>query len=131
MPKKSLGSSQSGTSTTTRLIQSVFAFTGAGFTSPVTLTPRLKYEVPARTTSTLIYLRAGNSSAELIYLQLTRNKKPMRLFPIGAKSAIHVTLAIVEEIGPETELEIHVGAAINTSGFLVLDMGLNEHQGAQ
>lgn len=96
--------------------------------TPVPLHPRLKYEVPKNSTSRLVYMRAGNSAAELIYLSVTRNKEPMRFFPIGAKSAIHVTLAVNEDIGPETTLEISVGAPLNISGFLVLDMGLSEHQ---
>ena len=115
----------------TKLIQSVFAFSGTGLLTPVPVTPRLRYEVPKKTSSKLIYMRAGNSCSELIYLSLIRNKKPMRFFPIGGKAAIHVTLAINEEIPPETTLEILVGAPIKTSGFLVLDMGITERATAE
>ena len=33
----------------------------------------------------------------MIYLVLTRRGKPMRYFPVGAKSAMHVPLAVVED----------------------------------
>lgn len=113
-----------------RLIQSVFAFAGAGLMTPLHVTPRLFYRVPPRMNSQLIYMRAGNSCGELIYLSVTRDRRPMRLFPIGAKSAIHVTLAMSEDMPPQTELEILVAAPVNVAGFLVLDMGLAEAQNA-
>ena len=34
----------------------------------------------------------------MIYLVLTRGGRPMRYFPVGAKGAIHVPLAVVEDI---------------------------------
>ena len=36
-------------------------------------------------------------AAEMIYLVLTRGGKAMRYFPVGAKSAIHVPLAVLED----------------------------------
>ena len=50
----------------------------------------------------------------------------MRYFPIGAKGAIHVTLAIVEDIPPESELELLVGAPEGLAGSVLVDMGLME-----
>ena len=73
-----------------------------------------------------IYLRAGNSSDELVYVQLLRDGKPMRLFPIGAKQGVHIPLAVVEDLFPETKLEVACGAPKGSLGSLVLDIGLLE-----
>ena len=32
------------------------------------------------------------------------------MFPVGARGAVHVPLAVVEDIFPETVLELHVAA---------------------
>jgi assimilatory nitrate reductase catalytic subunit len=45
---------------------------------------------------------------------------------IGAKAAVHVPLAIVEDIEPESQLEILVGAPEGVSGQVVIDLGLVE-----
>ena len=42
---------------------------------------------------------------ELVYLLLTRDGKPMRYFPIGAKSSDHVALVVTEDIFPDTKLD--------------------------
>jgi hypothetical protein len=76
----------------------------------VPIKPAASYKVPFDKRAQLIYLRAGNSTPELVYLALSRNAKPFRFFPIGAKGAIHVQLAIVEDLEPESELELSVGA---------------------
>ncbi len=68
-----------------RFLQGVFAFKGSGFDKPTALDGKLAYTVPSDKRAQLIYLRAGNSSAELIYLLLMRDGKPMRYFPVGAK----------------------------------------------
>ena len=111
---------------TPRFLQGVCSFDGQGLESPTPFTPRLVYEVPHDKRAQLLYLRAGNSTDEVVYLLLSRKSRRMRYFPIGAKSAIHVTLAIVEDIPPESELELLVGAPEGTSGALVVDMGLME-----
>jgi len=111
---------------TPKFIQGVFTFRGAGLTHPVPLTPAATYQVPFDKRAQLIYLRAGNASPELIYLALNRGGKSMRLFPVGAKEAIHVPLSIVEDVDPESELELCVGAPEGLDGALVIDMGLLE-----
>jgi hypothetical protein len=50
----------------------------------------------------------------------------MRYFPIGAKGAVHVPLAIVEDIEPEAKLELLVGAPEGAAGSVLLDLGLVE-----
>jgi len=69
---------------------------------------------------------AGNAISELIYLVLTRDGKPVRYFPIGAKASVHVPLAIVDDIEPEAILELLVGAPEGVSGQVLVDMGLVE-----
>lgn len=109
-----------------KFIQGVFTFRGAGFGQQVPLRPPATYKVPFDKRTQLIYLRAGNSTPELIYLALKRDKKSIRLFPVGAKEAVHVPLAIVEDMDPESELELCIGAPEGLDGSLVIDMGLLE-----
>jgi len=111
---------------TPRFLQGVFPFTGQGLRKPALLSADLAYTVPADKRSQLIYLRAGNSSDELVYLLLRLAGKPMRYFPVGAKSTVHVSLAVTEDIFPETPIEILVGAPEGLGGILVLDVGLLE-----
>jgi len=111
---------------TPRFIQGVFSFRGGGLGRVVPLQPVAVHRVPFDKRAQLIYLRAGNATNELVYLSLLCKKKPIRLFPIGAKSAVHVPLAIVEDIDPESELELVIGAPEGLDGSLVIDLGLME-----
>lgn len=111
---------------TPRFIQGVYSFRGAGLANAVAVRPAATHRVPFDKRAQLIYLRAGNSSAEMIYVSLNRGERSVRLFPIGAKGAIHVQLAIVEDIDPDTTLELRVGAPEGLDGFVLLDMGLVE-----
>jgi hypothetical protein len=112
--------------TTPRFLNGVFGFEGKGLETPVPLDDALVYTVPADRRAQLIYLRAGNSSAGLLNITLMRDGKPMRLFPIGAKSAMHVPLVVVEDLFPETRLEALVSAERGVAGQVVLDIGLME-----
>lgn len=107
-------------------LQGVYTFEGKGLQTPGPLSSPLSYTVPFDKRSQLVYFRAGNSSEELIYVVLTRSGKPMRYFPIGAKSAIHVPLAVVEDLHPETPLEALVAAPAGASGTVIIDIGLME-----
>jgi hypothetical protein len=109
-----------------RFLQGVFPFKGGGLDKPVPLDGKLAYKVPSDKRAQLIYLRAGNSSAELVYLVLTRDDKPMRYFPIGAKSSDHVALVVTEDIFPDTKLDVLLAAPSGASGDLVIDIGLLE-----
>jgi hypothetical protein len=111
---------------TPRFVQGVFSFEGKGLASPTPLEPGARFAVPPDKRAQLIYLRAGNSCDELINLTLTRNGKPMRLFPIGARASVHVPLAVVEDIFPESKLEVLVSAPSGVTGNLVLDLGILE-----
>ena len=59
-------------------------------------------------------------------LKIQRDGKPMRYFPIGAKAATHVELAVVEDLEPGTTLEVSIGAPENVFASLLLDIGLVE-----
>ncbi len=111
---------------TPRFLNGAYAFEGKGYSAPALLDASLVYVVPADKRAQLIYLRGGNSSAELAYLALMTDGKPARTFPIGAKSAIHVPLAVVEDLQPDTKVEVYFGAAPGVSGTLVLDLGIIE-----
>jgi hypothetical protein len=109
---------------TPRFIQGTFPFTGLGLKSPQSLGEGALFTVPADKRAQLIYARAGNSSDALICLVLTRDAKPIRYFPVGAKSSMHVPLAVVEDIFPESRLEVLLAAPEGVSGMVVVDVGL-------
>jgi hypothetical protein len=111
---------------TPRFLNGVYPFRGSGYDKPTALDDKLVYAVPADKRAQLIYLRAGNSSGELVYLALMRDGKPMRYFPIGARCSEHVPLAVVEDLFPETKLAVVLAAPPGTTGHLVLDIGLLE-----
>jgi hypothetical protein len=108
-----------------RFLRGIFPFTGSGFEKAIPV-DGLTYTVPSHRRSQLIYFRGGNSSGELICLTLLCDGKPFRLFPIGAKDTIHVSLAVVEDLSPEAKLDVLVSAPAGASGELVLDIGLLE-----
>jgi hypothetical protein len=109
-----------------KFIQGLYSFTGAGLETPVAFGQHITYKVPFDKRSQLIYFRAGNPTAELIYVLFRRDGKTMRLFPIGAKAATHVELAVVEDLEPETILEVLVAAPAGLRGSVVVDIGLVE-----
>lgn len=107
-------------------IQGLFSYKGAGLACPISFSPPVTYTVPADKRAQTIYFRAGNASAELIYLVLTRNGHPMRYFPVGAKGAIHVALAVVEDLSPESRIEILAAAPKGDETSVLLDIGFME-----
>jgi hypothetical protein len=109
-----------------QFIHGVFPFEGQGLDSPHALGGASVYTVPADKRAQLIYMRGGNSADEMIYLVLTRDGKTMRYFPLGAKASIHVPLAVVEDIFPESKLAVLVAAPKGTAGTVVLDLGILE-----
>lgn len=106
-------------------IQGIFPFDGQGLERPVPLS-NAAYTVPADKRAQTIYFRAGNASGELICLVLKRNGKAMRYFPIGAKSSIHVALAVVEDLLPGSVMEISVTAPKGVQSVAVVDVGFME-----
>ncbi len=109
-----------------RFLNGVYSFAGAGYEKIAPLADALVYVVPPDKRAQLIYLRAGNSSPELVYLVLMCDGVPMRYFPLGAKGSVHVPLAVVEDIEPESRLEVFFAAQPAAQGTLVLDIGLLE-----
>ncbi len=107
-------------------LQGSYDFSGQGLDSPQPLHPALAYTVPFDKRAQVVYFRGGNSSAELIYVLLVSNGKPMRYFPIGAKSVVHIPLAVVEDLNPETKVDLLVAAPAGVSGVCVVDLGLTE-----
>jgi hypothetical protein len=107
-------------------VQGVFAATGKGLDRPSPLTPRAVYRVPADKRAQTIYFRAGNAAPELISLVLTRRGDPMRYFPVGARQALHVALAVLEDISPDTEIEVLAAAPDGLTATVVLDIGFME-----
>jgi hypothetical protein len=112
-------------SPTARFINGVFPFAGKGLDEPVLL-PKATYTVPADKRAQLVYFRAGNTEGELVYVALTKNGKILRFFPLGAKASLHVPLAVVEDIFPETKIDVLIGAARGVAGAVVLDIGFVE-----
>ena len=107
-------------------LQGVYRVQGGGFDSPAALQPAINYRVPFDKRAQLVYFRGGNSCASLVSVLLLKDGKPMRYFPIGAQQAIHVPLAVVEDLHPDTVLEVLIAAPQKTSGTLILDIGLVE-----
>jgi assimilatory nitrate reductase catalytic subunit len=111
---------------TPQFLQGIYGFEGKGYFEPFLLDIKLQYSVPGDKRTQLIYLRAGNATGDLITLILMRDGKPMRYFPIGALADSHVSLAVVEDLQPDTKLEVFIAAPSNASGVLVLDIGMLE-----
>ena len=109
-----------------QFLNGVYSFVGAGYDRVAPLSDKLIYVVPPDKRAQLIYLRAGNSSDQLTYLTLMRDGVPMRYFPIAARGAEHVSLAVVEDIEPESRIEVFFAAPPDTRGSFVLDIGLLE-----
>jgi hypothetical protein len=109
-----------------KFVQGVYSFNGKGLASPFSLVPSATYKVPADKRCQLTYFRAGNSSSELIYFLVKRDGSPMRYFPVGAKSAIHIALAVTEDLHPDTTLEVQMAAPADCLGEVVVDVGLVE-----
>jgi assimilatory nitrate reductase catalytic subunit len=111
---------------TPRFLQGIFAFTGEGPEKPVPVHEALRYTVPPGMTTQALYFRGGNSAPELVTVVLVRDGVPMRYFPIGARGDVHVPLRVVEDLEPDTVLELHLAAPEGVCGTLVVDLGLVE-----
>ena len=110
-----------------KFLNGVYSFQGVGYETIGPVSDKLVYSVPPDKRSQLIYFRAGNSCGEMICLVLMRNGQPMRYFPLGAKGAQHVPLAVVEDLEPDTKIEVFIGAPAGAQGSLAIDVGLLEY----
>src|SRR3954470_10686196 len=109
-----------------RFLQGVFPITGEGLSKPGPIDAALRYTVPGGLSAQALYFRGGNSTDELIYVLLVRDGEPMRWFPIGAKSDVHVPLRVVEDLSGGTVVELHVAAPEGVTGEIVVDLGMVE-----
>ncbi len=111
---------------TPRFLQGVYPFVGKGLDAPSLLAAELRYTVPLGAVTQPVYLRAGNSGDELACLVLMRDGVPMRYFPVGARSGIHVSLRVVEDLPADTSVEVHAAAPDGATAVLIVDLGLIE-----
>jgi assimilatory nitrate reductase catalytic subunit len=113
--------------TKNRFLQGIYAFEGAGLDKPVPISDELAYVVPDGLINQTLYFRGGNTTDQLITVVLLRDGVPMRYFPIGAKSDVHVPLRVVEDIEGGSVIELQLIAALGVSGHVVVDLGMVEH----
>ncbi|QCB51139.1 molybdopterin oxidoreductase [Rhodococcus sp. PAMC28707] len=109
---------------TPRFLQGVFPFTGHGLSKPESIDPSTRFVVPSGATAQSLYFRGGNSSEELVVVTLLRDGQPMRMFPMGSKSGVNIALRVVEDVDPDSVLELVVAAPEGTTGEVVVDFGL-------
>lgn len=109
-----------------RFFLGVFAFNGRGLENLVSFEPKLVHQVPADKRAQMIYCRVGNPTPEFLYVALKGNGKPMRLIPCGGKSGIHVPLAIIDDLPPDSLIELAIGAPEGLSAQVMIDMGFVE-----
>jgi assimilatory nitrate reductase catalytic subunit len=107
-------------------LQGFYPFEGQGLHSPQPFSTPINYQVPFDKRSQFVYFRAGNSSSEMVCVVVLRDGKPTRYFPIPAKGAVHVPLAVVEDMHPGTQVELRIAAPEGQTGTLVIDLGLME-----
>ena len=50
----------------------------------------------------------------------------MRYFPAGAQAAMNIPLFVIEDILPDSEVEILIGAPAGLKGMVIVDFGLME-----
>ena len=105
-------------------LQGIFSFSGQGLSTPELIDESLTHRVPDGVVNQALYFRGGNTSDDVIVVSLVRDGAVMRLFPIGARADTHVPLRVVEDVDPDTVLELVIAAPAGTSGEVVVDFGL-------
>ncbi len=112
--------------TKNRFLQGIYPFRGEGIDKPAPLHADLTYVVPDGSVAQALYFRGGNTSDEVITVVLMRDGVPMRYFPIGARSDVHVPLRVVEDLEGGTAVELYLAAVDGLSGTVIVDLGLVE-----
>jgi assimilatory nitrate reductase catalytic subunit len=112
--------------TKNRFLQGIYPFQGAGIDKPAPLSTELSYVVPDGSVAQALYFRGGNTSDELVTVVLMRDGVPMRYFPMGAKSDVHVPLRVVEDLEGGTAVELYLAAPDGLTGSVIVDVGLVE-----
>jgi RNA polymerase sigma factor (sigma-70 family) len=105
----------------TVLLQGVFEFEATGIKTPVLLSPRLTYTVPAGCVLGVRFFRVGVVCDALVCFSTVVNGLTHRLVPVAANATIHVPLAIVDPIVAGSQIEIHV--ASDAPGTAIVDIG--------
>ena len=67
--------------------------------------------MPDGSVAQALYFRGGNTTDEVITVVLMRDGVPMRYFPIGARSDVHVPLRVVEDLEGGTAVELYLAAS--------------------
>ena len=109
-----------------RFLQGVFPFVGQGLFDIGVLEESLAYIVPAGAVAEVLYVRLGSSADDLVYVALLADGRPIRYFPVGPKSDVHVPLAIVEAHPPGARLSVGFAAPSGAIGTLIVDIGIVE-----
>ena len=109
-----------------KFLQGVFTFVGSGYENLTPINEKLNYVVPPDKRTQPIYFRGGNSSSEMIFVVLMRDGAPMRYFPMGAKTGAHIPLAVVEDLYPDSKIELLLGAPTGATGVVMIDFGMME-----
>ena len=110
-----------------RFLQGIYAFVGIGVDKSAPVHSTLTYVVGDGLVCQPLYFRGGNTTDELITVVLLRDGAPMRYFPIGARSDVHVPLRVVEDLDGGSVIELQVAAPLGVSGSVVVDLGMVEH----
>ena len=104
--------------TTPAFMTGVFPYSGTGLATPVAVAGAA-YTVPGDKRTQLIYFRGGNAGGTMIAVTLLKDGKAMRTFPIGAQGAMHVPLAVVEDIMPDSRVTLAIAAPAGAAGEAV------------
>ena len=107
-------------------LQGIYPFTGTGVDKPSPVHAELVHLVPDGAVGQALYFRGGNTTDELVTVVLMRDAVPMRYFPIGAKSDVHVPLRVVEDLEGGTAVELYIAAPEGLSGYVTVDLGMVE-----
>ena len=95
-----------------------------GLDRPVSLRPEITYKVPFDKRAQLIYLRAGNSLGEMIYLVLSRGKTaPCAISRSARRAPSTFSWRSWRTSIPESVLDLSVGAPEGQSASVVIDIG--------
>ncbi|MBN4925469.1 molybdopterin oxidoreductase [Hoyosella rhizosphaerae] len=111
-------------SSTPRFLQGVFPFEGKGLTAPYLVDEALGFTVPAGAIAQPLYFRGGHTGDALVVVSLYRDGTVMRHFAIGANQGVNIPLRVVEDVDPDSRLELRVAAPVGCVGELVIDFGL-------
>ena len=109
-----------------RFLQGVFPFVGHGLFQVGVLDESLGYTVPPHTEAEVLYVRLGSSADDLVYVVLLADDRPIRYFPVGPRSDVHVPLALIEGHPAPTRLSVGYAAPSGVSGTLIVDVGIVE-----